>query len=216
MYGYFIEPIDSQISKYYSQICKSHSFLNIKTIVLANHLGYTFQCLSWSEKVYLWEKFDNISLYIFFNIQKIQYELLIIKENKKNRDSSFYTVVLTPICFSFQWNQYRTQNCSIIINYSLINFQEFYDNYMGWSKSSRNTAVSIHRNNVSSVFLHHVLEIVVMMFRGKFHLFNSLLRYLFEIKTRNWIDLLGYCWNCTIFLSLQKIGEVSKWWTGLM
>ncbi len=33
-----------------------------------------------------------------------------------------------------------------------------------------------------------------MMFRGKFHLFNSLslLRYLFEIKTKNWIDLLGY------------------------
>jgi hypothetical protein len=31
-----------------------------------------------------------------------------------------------------------------------------------------------------------------MMFRGKFHLFNSLLRYLFEIKTRDWIDLLSY------------------------
>jgi hypothetical protein len=64
--------------------------------------------------------------------------------------------------------------------------------YIGWSKSSRNTAVSIHRNNVSSVFLHHILEIVLMMFCGKFHLFNSLLRYLFEIKIRDWIDLLSY------------------------
>jgi hypothetical protein len=31
-----------------------------------------------------------------------------------------------------------------------------------------------------------------MMFRGKFHLVNSLLRYLFEIKTSHWIDLLSY------------------------
>ncbi len=31
-----------------------------------------------------------------------------------------------------------------------------------------------------------------MMFCGKFHLFNSLLRYLFEIKIRDWIDLLSY------------------------
>jgi hypothetical protein len=30
------------------------------------------------------------------------------------------------------------------------------------------------------------------MFRGKFHLFKSPLRYLFEIKTRDWIDLLSY------------------------
>ncbi len=88
--------------------------------------------------------------------------------------------------------------------------------YIGWSKSSRNSSIFIQRNNVSSIALHHILEIVVMMFRGKFHPFNSLLRCLFEINNRDWISLFGYRWNSTSFLSSQKIGEVSKWWTYFM
>jgi len=39
-------------------------------------------------------------------------------------------------------------------------------------------------NNISSISLHHIFEVVVGIFHGKFHPFNSLLRYLFEVN--NW------------------------------
>jgi hypothetical protein len=35
-------------------------------------------------------------------------------------------------------------------------------------------------NNIPSIFLHHIFEIVVVIFHKKFHPFNSLLRYPFE------------------------------------
>jgi hypothetical protein len=52
-------------------------------------------------------------------------------------------------------------------------------------------AISIQGNDVRSIFWQHILEIVVMMFHGKFHHFNSFLRYPFAVKNEYKIDLFG-------------------------
>ena len=53
-------------------------------------------------------------------------------------------------------------------------------------------AISIQGNDIPSISLHHIFEVVVVIFHGKFHPFNSLLRYPFEVNNRYKIDLLGY------------------------
>jgi hypothetical protein len=53
-------------------------------------------------------------------------------------------------------------------------------------------AISRQGNYISSISLHHIFEVVVVIFYGKFHPFNSPLRYLFEVNNRFKIDLFGY------------------------
>ncbi len=65
--------------------------------------------------------------------------------------------------------------------------------------------IFIQGNDISSIFLHHIFKIVVVIFHGKFHPFNSFLRYCFEVNNRYKIDPLGYCWNFTSFLILKNL-----------
>ncbi len=52
-------------------------------------------------------------------------------------------------------------------------------------------AISIQENDIRSIFRHHIFEIAVVIFYGKFHRFNSLLRYNFEVNNEYKIDDLG-------------------------
>ena len=52
--------------------------------------------------------------------------------------------------------------------------------------------VSIHENDVPSISLHYIFEVVVVIFDMKFRPFNSLLRYLFQVNNRYSMDLLDY------------------------
>jgi hypothetical protein len=58
-------------------------------------------------------------------------------------------------------------------------------------------AISSQENEISYISLHHIFEVVVVTF----HPFNSVLRYLFEVNNKYWIDLLGYCLNFDSFSS---------------
>ncbi len=77
--------------------------------------------------------------------------------------------------------------------------------YIECSKNSRNIGISIQKNDIPFISLHHVLKMVVTIFYGKFHHFNSLLRCSFEINNRYGNDLLGYCWLFIRFLSSKKL-----------
>ena len=52
-------------------------------------------------------------------------------------------------------------------------------------------SISIDRNDISSISLQRIFEVVVVIFHGKFHPFNSLLRYPFEVNNGYWIDPVG-------------------------
>ena len=47
-------------------------------------------------------------------------------------------------------------------------------------------------NDMSCVFLHHMSDIFIRIFREKSHSFNSPLRYPLEVKNRYWINLSDY------------------------
>ncbi len=51
------------------------------------------------------------------------------------------------------------------------------------------SAVSIQENDISSIVLHHLFEIVVVLFHWEFHPFYSLLKYPLEVKNRYKIEL---------------------------
>jgi hypothetical protein len=43
-------------------------------------------------------------------------------------------------------------------------------------------SVSIQRSDIPSIFLYYIIEIVVLIIHGKFHPYNPLFRYLFEVN----------------------------------
>jgi hypothetical protein len=51
-------------------------------------------------------------------------------------------------------------------------------------------SVSIKRSDIPSVCLHYIIEIVVLIIDGKFHPFDPLFRYLFEVNKGYQNDLL--------------------------
>jgi hypothetical protein len=65
-------------------------------------------------------------------------------------------------------------------------------------------------NDILSICLHHIFEVVAVIFHGKFHHCNSLFRYHFEVNNMYKIDVLGYYLNFDNFGRPKKFGNVSK------